>query len=244
MHRIYCPAKDITSDLAVLLDSRQIHHIRNVLRLKTKSELVIFDDRDNEYSASIEEIQAQKVILKIKKKTKRSELSRLKISVACAIPKKSKMDEIVDKLTQLGVDRVIPLETERVIVKITGKKRDLRIERWRRVALSACKQSQRKQLPVIEPIKSMSELFAQSVTYDLKLIPTLDGQRKPLKEVLRQAKPKNILVLIGPEGDFTKDELALAEQNSCIPVSLGELTLRVDTACLAAVSFIRLYADG
>jgi len=203
MHRFYCPAKEITSDTITLSDLQQMHHIKNVLRLKTKSELIIFDERKNEYLAGIEKIQPQRIILKIKTKINPSVRNRLKISVACAIPKKSKMDDIVDKLTQLGVDRIIPLETERVIVKMASQKRNARIERWKRVVLNACQQSQRKDLPIIECIKNIDELLAEASFYDLKLIFTLQGERKSLKEILGQAKPRNILLLIGPEGDFT-----------------------------------------
>jgi 16S rRNA (uracil1498-N3)-methyltransferase len=245
MHRFYCPAKNISSRSITLSDLNQIHHIRDVLRLKVGGELIIFDERQNEYLASFEKIQAQKIILKRKTKIKPGDSkNRLRISVACAIPKKAKMDDMVDKLTQLGADRIIPLETERVIVKITGQKRNARIERWRRIALSASMQSQRKELPAIESIKTMDELLAGASIYDLKLIPTLGGERNSLKEILKDTKPANVLLLIGPEGDFSEKEVSLARNYGCVPVSLGNLVLRVDTACLAAVSFIRLYADN
>lgn len=245
MHRFYCPAKDISLQTITLSDPNQIHHIRDVLRLETGSEIIIFDDRKNEYLAVVEKIQQRNIACQVKAKIRpRSLAKRLKISVACAIPKKAKMDDIVDKLTQLGADRIIPLETERVIVKIKGQKRNSRLERWKRIALSACRQSQRKELPMVESIKSMDELLESTSSYDLKLIFTLQGSRRLLKEVFQQGKFKNILVLIGPEGDFAPCELNSAVKKGCIPVCLGELVLRVDTACLAATSFIRLYANG
>jgi 16S rRNA (uracil1498-N3)-methyltransferase len=105
-------------------------------------------------------------------------------------------------------------------------------------------QSQRKELPAIESIKTMDELLAGASIYDLKLIPTLGGERNSLKEILKDTKPANVLLLIGPEGDFSEKEVSLARNYGCVPVSLGNLVLRVDTACLAAVSFIRLYADN
>ncbi len=244
MRRFFSPAKQIASDSIVILDSKHKHYIKNVLRLKPKAELIIFDELKNEYLAMIEEISKDKIIFKVKKKIGSVSASNLKFSIACAIPKKSSMDDIVDKLTQLGIYRIIPLQTERVIVKITGQKENMRIERWRRVALSACMQSQRKEVPFIDSIKSVGELLADSADYDLKLIPTLEGQRKPLKEVFRQSANKNILVLIGPEGDFSNREIELAKKHGCIPVSLGSLVLRVETAAVAVASFIRLYAES
>jgi len=244
MHRFYCPAKNITAEVITLSDQGHIHHIKNVLRLKAESELVIFDEQKNEYLCCIEKIQPQKIVLKVKTKILSTVTSQLKISVACAIPKKSKMDDIVDKLTQLGVERIIPLETERGIVKIERQKRSTRIERWKKIALSACLQSQRRDVPVIEPIKNMEEVLLDSGNYDLKLLPTLEGKRRPLKEIMSQTKPQNILVFIGPEGDFSQRELELAKKSGCIPVTLGDTVLRVETACLAVVSFIKLYAEG
>jgi 16S rRNA (uracil1498-N3)-methyltransferase len=238
MHRFYSPTQNILSDTITLSDLKQIHHIKDVLRLKAKSELVIFDDQKNEYLASIAKIQAQKIVLKIKRKITPPVISTLKISVACAIPKKSRMDEIVDKLTQVGVERIIPLETERVIVKIARQKRAARIERWKRIALNACLQSQRKELPFMESIKGIGEVLADSAHYDLKLLFTLQGKRRALREILSESHPQNILVLIGPEGDFTEKEVILAERYGCLPVSLGNLVLRVDTACVAVVSML------
>jgi len=87
-------------------------------------------------------------------------------------------------------------------------------------------------------------VLAESEDFDLKLIPTLLGERESLKNILTKPKCRNILVLIGPEGDFTPEEVALAKQAGCIPVSLGDLVLRVETAAIAAVSFIRFYAEG
>ena len=116
------------------------------------------------------------------------------VTIACAIPKKSKIDDIIDKLIQLGVDRIIPLITERVIVKLDDKKKLSRRERWEKIALSSVKQSQRNIIPVIETVKDMGEVLRNSKDFDLKLIGALTGKRMPLKKVLDNAKAKNILV--------------------------------------------------
>lgn len=85
--------------------------------------------------------------------------------------------------------------------------------------------------------------MSDSGSFDLKLIPTLTGERKPCKEILKESKAKNILVIIGPEGDFTSEELDSAKKAGCIPVSLGDLVLRVETAAVAVASFIHLYYE-
>jgi 16S rRNA (uracil1498-N3)-methyltransferase len=152
------------------------------------------------------------------------------------------MDDIVDKLTQLGVERIIPLKTERVIIKLDKDKEVSRLARWRKLAQAAAEQSQRQNLPVIEPIKDLKEFLVQAKTlYDLKLISTLmDSKRKSLKEIFKGLKPQKVLVLIGPEGDFSPEEVDLAKKSGCIPASLGDLVLRVETAAIAVVSYIRL----
>lgn len=240
MYRFFCPIANITKDKIVIDNKEQIHHLKDVLRLKVKDSLMIFDGRGNEYNCTIEKI-TNEVTLGIKHKSLLSSKKEgIKITLACAIPKKSKMADIIDKLTQLGVDRIIPLETERVVVKLEKNKKEARLLRWQKIALSAAQQSQRNTSPVIEPIKNIGEVLIKSENYDLKLIPTLTGKRKILKEVFIQIKPKNILVLIGPEGDFTDGEVDLAKKSGCIPVSLGDLVLRVDTAAVAIVSYIKL----
>ena len=244
MPRFYVTSPDISGAKITITDRDQVHHIRNVLRLKEKEEVVFFDDRSHEYKTEIVKSSAQSIILKIKEKKKLVITEKTRITVACAIAKNSKIDDIIDKLTQLGVDRIIPLKTKRVIVNFDDKKRETRLMRWRKIAQSAGLQSQRNNFPIIEPVKDIHEVLAESGDFDLKLIPTLLGQRQSLNNVFTKSKYKNILVLIGPEGDFTPQEVALAKQAGCIAVSLGDLVLRVETAAIATVSFIRFYAEG
>ena len=242
MHRLYCPSQNISDNTIIIDNKKQAHHAKNVLRIKVHEEVVIFDAQGNEYCAILEKLLPKAMIFKIKEKENFILIAKkVKITVACALPKGSRMDEIIDKLTQLGADRIIPLETERVIVKLDKHKRLSRQERWKKIALNASLQSQRNTLPILEPIKNIKGLLSDSGSFDLKLIPTLIQERKPLKEALEESKAKNILVIIGPEGDFTADELSLAKKMGCIPVSLGDLVMRVATAAVAVVSFIRLY---
>jgi 16S rRNA (uracil1498-N3)-methyltransferase len=244
MHRFYCSSQNISGDKITLEDKNQVYHLRDVLRLHPKDAVIIFDDKGNEYSCVIQKL-CPKVSLDIKDKRLFSQnKQRFKITVACAIPKKAKMGEIIDKLTQLGVDEIIPLQTKRVIVNLDDKKKEIRLARWQKIALNSSLQSQRKQIPVVGPIKNIKEVLSQSADFDLKLIPALFGRRRSLKYILKQSHPKNILVLIGPEGDFSPEELAMAIKTGCIPVTLGELVLRVDTAAVCVVGFIRLYADS
>ena len=241
MHRFFIPSGDISKEEVIISDAKQAHHIRDVLRLKAKDSVVIFDENANEYKCQIAKLIPE-LSLKIKTRVLSSGVkNKFSLTVACAIPKNSNMDDIIDKLTQIGVDRIIPLKTRRVIVRLDEKKAVLRLSRWKKIALSASQQSQRKSLAAIDAVKEIKDVLEESEDYDLKLIPTLAGERKTLKEVLANNSAKNILVLIGPEGDFTDEEVRLAIKYGCISVSLGSNVLRVETAAVSAASFIILY---
>ena len=183
------------------------------------------------------------MVTKIKNAKKTTPSKKIKLTIACALPKGQRIDDVIDKLSQLGVDRIIPMLTERVVVKLDERKKILRQRRWEKIALNSAKQSQRNSVMVVDSVKMMTEVLSLAKGFDLKLIPSLIGKRQSLKEVLSEYKPKNILVLIGPEGDFSYSELELAKQSGCLSVSLGSLVLRVETAAVSVASFIRLYED-
>jgi 16S rRNA (uracil1498-N3)-methyltransferase len=243
MNRFFCLSKNITLNTVIIDDKNQVHHIRDVLRLSGNDKVVVFDEKGNEYECAIEKIQ-DNVLLKINnihKPCKGGE--NIKVAIGCAIPKNSNMADIIDKLTQLGVDRIIPLKTKRVIVKLDKNKEASLHERWKRISLAASQQSQRNSLVNVDYITEINELILNSSDFDLKLIPTLLGKRKSLREAIVNSRHKNILVVIGPEGDFSLEEVELAKKNGFIPVSLGNLVLRVETAAVSVASFIKLYEN-
>jgi 16S rRNA (uracil1498-N3)-methyltransferase len=245
MHRYFSPSENISQDKIVISDLEQVHHIKNVLWLASGEKVAVFDDRQNEYACVVEEISAKKVVFSIVRRIPRKSRKGVSLTVACAIPKQCKLDDIIDKLTQLGVDRVIPLETERVIVRLDAKGKAAKLERWRKIALSAAKQSQRNDVPVIEPVKNMREALADAKNCGLKLIGSLFGEREPLRAALNRYRGGEVILFIGPEGDFSEAEFALARKHGFTGVSLGDLVLRVDTAAIAAAGFISLFSfDG
>ena len=241
MNRFFVDKVEAKDKFIILNDPEQLHHLRDVLRIKPLEKAEVFDNLGNEYITVVVEVGFSQAKLEIKERRPPKE-SGVSLTVACAIPKKVKMDDIVDKLTQLGVECIIPLETERVIVRLDKQKKTERFERWKKIALSAVKQSHRSRLAQIKPVSTLKDVFATVNEFDLRLIPTLEGKRETLKQVLdqRHKKIKKIIVLIGPEGDFTPDEIDLAKKCGFLPVSLGERVLRVDTAAIAVASFIKL----
>ena len=239
MNRFYCSVSDVRQDKIIISDSGQVHHIKDVLRFEIGEKAAIFDNEGNVYTARLENISEKKAEFRVEAKKLKVDSKRAVITVACAIPKKDKIDDIIDKLTQLGVDRIIPLISERVIVRMDKAKEVQRWKRWEKIALSACKQSQRDSVPVVEPVTDFAELTGRSREFDLKLIPNLLGERKSLKECLSGKKVGSVLALIGPEGDFTPEEINSAVKSGFIPVSFGDLVFRVETAAVYIASILQ-----
>ncbi len=242
MSRFYI-SRVIAGDTVSIKDAGQLHHLRYVLRLRIGDTVTVFDSVGNEFSGIISKMDKKQVDLTLQER-KMTRPKRIRIAIACAIPKKSRMDDIIDKLTQLGVDTIIPVQTKRGIVKLEEKEAS-RLERWRKIALSASEQSRRNSLPEITSVMGLEEVLKYSQTYDLKLIPTLEGAGEKLSQVipavtgdLSTASPASILVLIGPEGDFTPEEAGMAVRAGAIPVSLGDSVLRVETAAIAIAAYI------
>jgi 16S rRNA (uracil1498-N3)-methyltransferase len=230
MHRFYLPNLQ-----QPLLSAEEAHHALNVLRLKVGATLNVFDGRGHEAQARIAETTKDSVRLTILQHSNTASLP-CRITLAQAIPKKS-MDLIVQKATELGVATIVPLVSERSVVKLDEDSR--RMDRWREIALEACKQCGNNWLPEIQPPRKARDFLNSPGKSDLKLIASLQPDSKPLKAILGEAaKPSSILILIGPEGDFTPAELGFAKSAGCLPLSLGPLVLRADTAAIYTLSIL------
>lgn len=236
MHHFYIPGK-ISTDIVAIVDLKTVHYLRNVLRLKEGEKVQVFDETGSEYSGVITQIKSRQAVLTINSQ-RPLEAKRSRIAVACAVPKKSKMDDIIDKLTQLEVDIIVPLITERVVVKLEAKA-DLRLERWRKIAVNAAQQSRRNSLPVITPITDFKQAISQASGFDLRMIATTIEEKKAIKEIFTAYNPASVFVMVGPEGDFTDNEVKQAANAGFLSVSLGNSVLRVETAAIAIASYMR-----
>jgi 16S rRNA (uracil1498-N3)-methyltransferase len=258
MHRFFLPNLQ-----QPVLATTEAHHAIHVLRLKIGDTINVFDGRGHEAQASISQISNQSVQLKLLTHSSTPPLP-CRITLAQAIPKKS-MDRIVQEATELGVASIVPLLSERTVVKIDEDPKQLaskysKVDRWREVALEACKQCGNNWLPEIQPPRMAREFIGKPGQFDLKLIASLQPDAKPLKQILTGTSfvvgrvpsrggtdaptegsgptTPTILLLIGPEGDFTPAELSLAKSAGCLPLSLGPLVLRAETAALYALSIL------
>jgi 16S rRNA (uracil1498-N3)-methyltransferase len=214
-----------------------VRHIAAALRMKPGETLVLCDGKGTEYAATISQIGRAELVAEIVNEAKR-EMPYPRVTLGQGLPKSDKMDWIVQKATELGVSNILPLATERTIVKI--KDEEKRINRWQKIAREAAMQSNRMDIPDIGQIVSFKE-FLRSLTPDprtLLLLPWEEGT-EPIKNVLRQnAEVKNILILIGPEGGFSVAEADMAKSKGFHLVSLGPNILRTETAAIAVLSMI------
>lgn len=237
MSRFYAPPENVRGD-AIYIDGSEAKHILDVMRMGLNDAVVVFDGTGREYKGFIKEIKKGSLTVGIiETKTPRNEVSPA-ITLAQAIPKKQKMEYIVEKATELGVDTIIPLVTERGVVRPEKRKTDERVERWRRVAVGSSKQCGRPRVPDIKKIENFYDIINGVDQYDLSLIACLSDDTVPLKEALSGFERGKIIVFIGPEGDFTPDEIKAARNTSSKFVSLGPRVLKSDTAGLYLLSVL------
>jgi 16S rRNA (uracil1498-N3)-methyltransferase len=239
MHRFYYPNADFSTKSIRINDAHEIHHIKDVLRLKAGDKLCIFNAKNQEASAVISAVKDMEVVAAIES-VRQSLQKSTHIILACAVPKKAKFEFIIEKCTELGVDEIIPLKTKRTEVIFSKEKLSPKQERFQKVAINAAKQSGRLDVPKIHAMTNFADALKVLDKQGLALIPSLNGKPQHICKALSDAKAKGVVaVFIGPEGDFTPDEVALAEAAGCVSVSLGDTVLKVDTAAMTTVALCR-----
>ena len=223
----------------VITDTHEIHHIKNVLRLKKGSLVQIFNAQSQQADVIIEQVNEKAIQVRVQT-VKQNEGAQVKIILACAPPKKGKFEFIIEKCTELGVDKIIPLKTKRSEVIFKEDRMLAKLSRFEAVAVNASKQSKRTKVPLIYPMTSLPQVLQNLDPNGVHLFPSLHQDQKHIVEVLLKAgKQKPVTIFIGPEGDFTPDEVALAIKHGCVPVSLGDTVLKVETAAIAAVALVK-----
>jgi len=160
------------------------------------------------------------------------------VTLAQCVPKKEKMDYIVEKATELGVYSIIPLLSERTIVKPAEKSASNKITRWKKIAREAAKQCGRIDVPQITEIKKFYNVIDKIDSFDLALMACLSEETIGIKESINDFESGKIIIFIGPEGDFTSEEITMAKETSCKLISLGRRILKSDTAGLYVLSIM------
>ncbi len=243
MHRCYYPDAPLSGRLT--LRGEEAHHALRVMRLRDGELCEVFDGRGSAAVARV--LPAHGSCLELEVQRPLPPLPRVAdITLALAIPKGSHMDLIIQKAVEMGVSRIIPLVTERTIVRFREGEGASKADKWRRTVLEACKQCGVNQLPTVEEPQSYRTFLQRSDLSPLKIQCALVEQAHPLRELLEQGRSAGqqaVTLLIGPEGDFSPAEYEQAAQAGFAPASLGPIILRVETAAFVAVASARYALD-
>jgi 16S rRNA (uracil1498-N3)-methyltransferase len=243
MHRFYIAPENWNPE-ALVLHGTEAHHAHTVLRLQPGGRAVVFNGRGNEITAEIASVSRREIRLR---KVSEARLPPLpcRITLAQAIPKGRNMELIVQKAVEIGASEIVPLLSERTTIDLRdGKIAQQKQEKWQQVAIEAAKQCGQNWLPQVQLPRRATQFFQDTPGVDLALIGSLQQDAVHLKKVLagykaeHDAPPDTVLMCVGPEGDFTPAELALARTHGCRPITLGPIILRVETAAIYSLSVL------
>ena len=244
MHRFYLPPAD-WNPAALRLTGAEAHHARNVLRMQVRDKAVVFNGRGREITAEVTALGPRELELRKLHEASTPPL-RCRITLGQAIPKGKNMDLIVQKAVEIGAAEIVPIISDRTIVRLDAADAEQKQSKWQTVAIEAAKQCGQNWLPEVAPPRTMAEFFRERPRFDLQLIGSLQSDALHLKTILAEHvtehgdRPASVFMLIGPEGDFTPAELNLARSHGCRPITLGPVILRVETAaiyCLSVLSY-------
>jgi 16S rRNA (uracil1498-N3)-methyltransferase len=266
MHRFYISPENWNPG-ALTLAGSEAHHARDVLRMRVGEKLVIFNGQGREIIAEIIDLGGDEIGLRKLHEAETPPL-RCRIVLGQAIPKGKNMELIVQKAVEIGAAEIASIISDRTIVQVDSESAAQKQSKWQQIAIEAAKQCGQNWLPYVHAPRKLGEFFSALETgvpteslvsqptrlppqkdigrFDLQLIGSLQPGAQHLKKILadysseHQHRPQSVLMLIGPEGDFTPAELALARGHGCQPMTLGPIVLRVETAaiyCLSVLSY-------
>ncbi|MBO3443175.1 16S rRNA (uracil(1498)-N(3))-methyltransferase [Clostridium sp. CCUG 7971] len=239
MDRFFVEKKNISiENNTCIIEGEDVKHISKVLRCKIGEELEICDNDNKEYICEITNIDKDNVTLDILKHIDIKRESDLKVKLYQGLPKGPKMEMILQKLTEIGVDEIILVQTKRSVVNVSDKKEDKKIERWERIIYEAAKQSKRGKIPKLRGILSFKEALEDMKENDLNIAPYENERTKSIKKALKGVDINNIGIFVGPEGGFEDSEIASIEEIKGQVVSLGPRILRTETASVVASSIV------
>jgi 16S rRNA (uracil1498-N3)-methyltransferase len=242
MRRFYISPENWNPD-ALALTGTEAHHARDVLRMKPAEKLVLFNGRGREITAEIVDLSGDGIQLRKLHEAETPAL-RCRITLGQAIPKGKNMDLIVQKAVEIGAAEIAPIISDRTVVQVDPESAAQKHVKWQQIAIEAAKQCGQNWLPQVHEPCRLGDFFTASATFDLRLIGSLQPDAQHLKEILAEYSsehrhlPESVLMLIGPEGDFTPAELALARRHACRPITLGPIILRVETAAIYCLSIL------
>lgn len=238
MHKLFLNEHKIL-DNKVMVTGEDYNHIANVLRLKPDDEITISDGQGQDYYCIIERISGQEVILRIEEALVGNNELPIKVYLFQGLPKKDKMELIIQKSIELGVFEIIPVEMKRSIVKISNEKAGQKSMRWNKIAQSAAAQSKRAYIPIVQEPMTFKEAVAFCGNLEASII--LSEKETDLmtsRAFIQNLAVKTLGVFIGPEGGFDEEEFNVLSEHKVKSITLGKRILRTETASLAVLSVI------
>ncbi len=231
--RLYCP--ELTENVEIMSLPDNVHrHAVQVLRLKQGAELHLFNGQGLEYSAVLEEVAKRNSTVKLMKKLKVENESPLSITLLQGISRGERMDYALQKAVELGVNRIIPVITERCNVQLSGGRADKRLAHWQGIITSACEQSGRSILPILSNVTQLEEAINNcAVKCRLVLDPLADSGLTAL------TKQNEVALLIGPEGGLAGQEVQQAVDMGFQAITMGPRILRTETAAVTALAIVQ-----
>ena len=226
----------------VRFNDEQAHHIKNVMRMKEGSIVKVVDQDENAALVTIH-YENKQVFGLLHEKLDACD-SKIQIKLAMALIKKDKFEFCIQKSCECGVYEIHPFVSSRCVVKIADEKNDKKLDRWQKIASEACEQSKNNHLCEIKPVCTFNEMLDEEA--DLKLIAYENADRiaNNLASVcLKNKEIKNVIVMIGPEGGFSEDEVAKAMDHGYICVSLGNSILRAETAAISSINMLKYHYE-
>lgn len=242
MGKFFVSSSQVKED-EIFIIGEDVNHIKNVLRLKSKDEIKICDlDSSINYNCEITQISNEKISCKILEKLKNNTEGNVELHIFQGLPKSDKMELVIQKGTELGVNQFIPVNFSRCIVKLSGKDEIKKIERWNKISEVAAKQCGRDIVPKVRNIESIKSVSNQIKDYDLVLLAYEMEEDNFIKneiEKIKNTKEKyKIAVIIGPEGGIERSEVETLRLSGAKVISLGRRILRTETVALQVSSII------
>jgi len=238
MHRLFLSPECIENDI-VTLTGYQVHRVRNVLRLRVGDDFIVLDGQGNEYRVELVDIKQSRAIAKITENRKNNSEPVKRVTLYQALLKVSKFEFILQKGTELGIARFVPIKCERCVGEEPGAER---LKRWQRIVIESAEQCRRGRVPVIEEPQDFEAVCGSGE--GISLLPWEEERVNSFRQVLQQNKANDrFSIFIGPEGGFSVAEAELARSRGVIPVSLGRRILRAETAGIVATAIL-MYDTG
>ena len=245
MYRFYVNEEQIEENNIVITGS-DVNHIKNVLRLEKGDWIIACDGNGRDYVSRIGEISSDSVVLNVEKEQSSDTELDCRIVLFQGLPKKDKMEFIIQKAVELGVYKIVPVSMKNCVVKLDEKKAAKKVERWQAIAESAAKQSKRTIIPLIDKPVSYKLALEKAGKLDVTLVP-YENERgmAATRQIMGQIKKgQSIGIVIGPEGGFAPEEIKLADDNDMHRISLGRRILRTETAGLATLAMLVFNLDS